>query len=359
MDFGYLILVVIIVILTTLIKPAFKWFLVQRIVRSGDNEPRVIDVVSHLLSERLYKVFVELINRRQSLVELFYRVGLTFSTVFDSDGFSVLLTPGEKGWKFIAWDHVYDKNDLDSIAMSLESLSDTNIHEVVRTKRVVVIPDTSKYSKWEKKESVPALSWMGIPIVDEGKVIGVISIDWFRKYGPKRWMVNVSERMIGELESLIKTFRDVREMMESVDLDPVIGVPNVNAFKKDFERLKESGRVGVMSVKILNMQKIEKVYGRKISVEFLKKVYDRLSKIVQDKGKVYLYSSGVFVIIINKPSAGYLINLERKITFSFLRVIEIFKEDKVVFFKANVEVKHGVYPENGDSLESLMKILEI
>jgi diguanylate cyclase (GGDEF)-like protein len=95
------------------------------------------------------------------------------------DGGSILLVRGSQA--YVARQRGYDLADPDyalAAAVTAFSIAETpNLLKVMESLQPVIIPNTQAYPGWVPVENYPYRSWIGSPLIVEGKVEAIISLD--------------------------------------------------------------------------------------------------------------------------------------------------------------------------------------
>ena len=353
------IVVAISLVLIVLIRPAVLWLLFERLFKNS-GEKRYFSLYKamyEIISKRIYKAFAVNISESNSWEKLMNNVATVLMESFGGDGYSVLLTPENKEWHFVAWPSIYDKDDLAKIARKLQKEGHSNIHKVIEARKVVVIENTRRYEKWQRIGKAANLnSWIGIPLISNGKVIGVLSIDFMEKYKVSKWKRVVAEMLISDIETINRAYQELLELIYEPNIDPITKNFNKNALKIDVKRYSKSHkRLGIVYIKISNFDKLLKVYGNSVMIEAVKKSIDKLKKIVEDKGRIYSISLKELAILVPNPIPGFLISLEKRVSTEFLRVVDVEKDFRKIFIKLDVKVGIASYPEDVQDPKELLQ----
>ena len=333
-----------------LIRPAVLWLLLERLLKNI-GEKRYFSLYKtmyEVISKRVYKALAINISKNNSWGNLMNDIATILMKAFSGDGYSVLLTPENKDWHYIAWPSVYDKDDLVKIARILQKEDHSNIHEVIKTKEVVVINDTKKYNKWQKIGKAGNLgSWLGIPLISNDKVLGVLSVDFMEKNKISKWKKVVAKMLISDIETINKAYKDLLELVYEPNVDPITKNLNKNALDIDLKRYSKIHKgLGIVYIEVVNFNKLSRVYGQSVMIEAVIKSINKLENIVEDRGKIYSISSEKFAILIPNPIPGFLLSLKRRITAEFLRVVDIEKDFRKFFIKLDLKIGTASSPED-------------
>ncbi|MCD6450559.1 MAG: diguanylate cyclase, partial [Thermotogaceae bacterium] len=230
-----------------------------------------------------------------------------------------------KEWHFVAWHASYDKDDLLKIATLLEDEKENNIHEVLRSKDVLVINNIKKYEKWKKIGKASVLSsWLGIPLISNDKVLGVISIDYMEKTKLNKWQRIVARKLLDDLKIINEAYRDIISVIYEPNVDPVTKNLNKNALEIDLKKYSRKFRsLGIIYIKITNFDRLVKAYGQTVVVEAVIKFVEKLQEMVRDKGKIYTISLKEHTILAPDPIPGFLLSLKKRISAEFLKVMDV------------------------------------
>ncbi len=357
MEFVYLITIGMGIVIASLIKPALSWMRLKGAFIGAfrsEKPPSHVSFLAAVARERLYEIFFRMFKQRRPSEYLFWELGRALMDVFGADGFSVMLTPPNKNWYYIAWSNLYDRKDLMEIAAHLRKADFSNILMVVKSSDVQYINDTVKFGHWYGTDN-PVHSWLGIPLIVNGETIGVLSIDWFEKGRVKKWMVGVGREIVKEISKIIESFEEIMRLLSEPNIDPILGIPNLNALREELSRAQSRLRnIGLIYIKIDNFDKLSKVYGNQIGNEVLKSAYKRISETVERKARIFKIGGDEFVLLVDNPLPGSLINFERRISNAFLRIMNVSKGEKRAFVKLNLRIGAAMVPNDTENASELL-----
>ena len=360
-----IIVVILSLVVIALLRSYFQWIRSRSLLMkvSRDLEPSEATVALIFLKMRIYESFHRIVTKRGGAEEFLRDVGMAMKEVLDSDAWSVILTHENGKWYFAAWDNFYDKKDLDEIIPHIQKSGGARL--VFEKKEVLDIPNTSKKKFWrdiielvEKREgrTFETRSWIGVPVISEGKVVAVISIDWFTPRAYKKWMIDILKVLTDDLSKAFQSMKDISDIMTFEDYDPLFGLPGEKALMRDLEKLKSSGAgFSIIIVEITNTRRIWQLYGQIVKGKAMKKVVRRLRGIFEGHVRMYSKSSNEVVIILETLSHQLLISYQRKILGEFLRVFRIDNDENPVFVKLSAKVGYAIYPEDGDNISELFE----
>ncbi len=357
--------ILLVLIIAALLKSHLSWEGVRRILSRvfPYDEPSPVLVRFLYLRMSIYEAFYEVATQRGNIESFFKLVGESIKKTMDADAYSVLFTPQDGNWYFVAWDEKYDKRDLDSVAPLMREMSGAKmVHDSGEVKEM---SRTSKFKEWRYVQELADVkniggetkAWIGIPVKAGGKVVAVISMDWFEPRRYRRWAVDMARRISEDVSTVAEGMRDIIEMMTRSDYDPLFGVPGRRAFEEDFKEMAGKGeRVGIVVIRIEGIERIREIYGQSIRNEILKSIAKRLKSVFAPKIRIYSLSQNTLAFLVPNPSQTSLITFQRKVLGEFLRVFNVRKSGKNVFAKLNAKVGFSVFPDDGEDLSSLLDL---
>ena len=342
-----------------LVRPAILWLLFEKLFKSTGEKKyfSLYKAMYEIISKKIYKAFAINISENNPWESLMNDIAIILMESFGGDGYSVLLTPENKEWHYIAWPSIYDKDDLAKIARILQKEDHSNIHEVIKAKEAVVINDTKKYNKWQKIGKAGNLgSWLGIPLISNDKVLGVLSVDFMEKNKINKWKKVVAEMLIKDLETINKSYKDLISIIYEPNIDPITRNLNKNALDIDIKRYSKTNKgLGILYIKVLNFDRLARIYGQSVMIETIIRSIEKLEEIVEDKGKIYSISLEELAILVPNPIPGFLLTLKRRITAEFLRIINVEKDLRKFFIKLDLKIGIASYPEDVQNPENLLE----
>ncbi len=355
-------LFVLILIFGILLKPALSWMRFERHLRNvlrkveEDFPSDVVMLYVLTMRERIYETFQEAMAKKKSHEEFFKEIAEYLSGVFGCDSYSVLLTPKDGEWSFTAWSSNLDKVNLRKIAKALSKAENSNISEVIEKKSVLYIPDTRKHERWRELET-PVRTWIGVPLMIGGEVVGVINLDWFEPDRVRSYMIESLSRIVQDLEKVLNSMEEFRNVVLESDIDILLGIPNRRAFEK-FSRIVEAEgkRIGIVLIDLERFKKINEVYGYTIGNEVLKRVKDRILSSIRKEDRLFRFGGDELALVIEEPTLEKMDVVSRKMKHVFLRVFEVDREGVPVFVKLNAKVGWSIFPDEADSIERALEI---
>ena len=355
---------ILILIVVALLKSHLNWEGVRRLLHDVGDLPSLVNARLLYLKKELYEAFYETTVNKESIDYFFTLVGYAIKTALYSDAWSVILTPKNSDWRFIAWDKKYDKRDLDAAAPYIQESGGARI--AYEKREVVDIPNTMRQKRWREIDELMARkgfgegetkSWIGVPVVVGREVVAVISVDWFRPRGYKPWMVDLLREFSKDISKVVGSIRDIVDLMRRIDYEPTLGIAGRRALEEEFRRLKEEGkRIGIILVKIENLERVRKIYGQSVRNDLAREAVRRLKDSFGDRAKMFSISLDTIVIILENIVPTMLPSYQRKVLNEFLRIFGVQKEGRTLFMKLQARVGYAVYPDDSEDLEGLLSV---
>ncbi len=351
--------VLLIVVVGAFVRPVLWWLRFSRHLRriSSDTSSGESSIYYLYLRQEVYSLFHRTITHGKDVDYLLKEMARSTAEVFGCDSWSVLLTPSGKEWNYVAWSEDLDKVNLRGIARGLSETENNNIKRLIETKEVCFIQDTRSHELWTEnvrswgKFPTPVRSWLGIPLIVNDVVVGVINLDWFKPRSIKPYMVRSVERVLQDISQVLESLEEFKSVVLESDLDVLLKIPNRKSFDRFATRIESEGRrVGVVLIDIERLKRFNDVYGHSMGNELLKSITSRIAENIRKEDRLFRYGGDEFVILVENPTAETLKGIERKLRHVFLRIFDVEREGKHVFAKVNIKIGYAIYPDEADSI---------
>lgn len=210
-------------IIGTQIAVAIDYMEALETAESSRRQAQTLRQINRVLSESL------------DLAEVLPLILEQSEKVIPIDGSSIyLLVKG--GIQVEAWRGVYSPFTKQQI-IPLDDL--WGIAEVVRTKAPVLVEDTALAPYWKVDQNSPIKSWLGLPLIARGEVVGVLNMEGYRPQQFNKTHLSLAHpfarqaalaisnaRLYGEAQKRSEQWRRVQEITStlnaSLDMDKVI-----------------------------------------------------------------------------------------------------------------------------------------
>ncbi len=354
-----ILVILLVVIMGIFLRPALWWWVFSRHLKKvAKDAPSDLDHQSLLyylhLRQDVYSAFHRIITGKGEMEDFLRQIAEKASSLFEADSWSVLLTPEDKDWSYMAWAENLDKVNLRGIAKALKESEKNNIKDLISRREVAFMQDTKVDYRWEKYAS-PVRSWLGIPLIVNEKVVGVLNLDWFKPHSVKPYMIESVKALVRDLTHVLESFEEFRNVVLESNLDILLKIPNRKSFDRFSEYVESEGkRVGLLLIDIEKFKRFNEIYGHAMGNELLKKIVRRISGNIRREDRLFRYGGDEFVIVVDNPSLESLKVMERKLAHIFLKIFDVEKDGKHVFAKVNIKVGFAIYPDEASSvLEAL------
>ncbi|MBO8161645.1 MAG: sensor domain-containing diguanylate cyclase [Thermosipho sp. (in: Bacteria)] len=278
------------------IRHAIVLFYLKRLDKKSVNvvPPKYSNVFRTGFFARIFRIVFVGLEKRLSEKEIFKDIFNTLSNLFKNDSWSILLTPREKDWTFFVWSYNLDKGPLDELAKCLQKNVPSNIKKVFESKLPFLIEDVSNFSEWLEVKNLSVKSWVGIPILINNEVYGIINLDWKRKKRFRRRHIEFFKIVSEEISMIISYILNVKELILEANTDILTGIFNRRKLEeKGIEEYKE-----FIFLDLNGFKRVNDTFGHEVGDEVLKIVANRLKNSLKSEDLCIRYGGDEFVIAL-------------------------------------------------------------
>ncbi|ANQ53719.1 hypothetical protein BG95_04565 [Thermosipho sp. 1063] len=302
-----------------------------------------------LTSKILLETTVEVL-KDESVDKFFHKLADKSLPILKFDAWSVLEVEDKERVKFVAVSDFYQRFDVEKIEKKL-SFQDFALYNVVlNTKRWKYIKDVSKTRAWVPNNRIS--SWIGIPLLFDSKVYGVLSLDYFKikRLGLKeKLFLDNFQRNFSKIAS---DFRQLKELFYQKYIDQLTSLKNRHFIEEFFESNKE--RVGLIFCDLNKFKSINDTYGHRFGDEVIKVVAKRLKNVLKSTDQVVRYGGDEFIIITkNVDKIHVIINRIKNI----IKKYDIIIDGKKV--NLGISCGYAIFPDDGTDLWEILHIADL
>lgn len=277
------------------------------------------DLLGQVLMFKIYKFVVERIDKKENVHQVLKDLLHMISVFFGADAWSLLLTPEEKDWTFFSWSFSIDKKPLKEMALFLQKERPVTIKTVLETKKMFYIKDVSKFKDWKEIKEYKTFSWIGIPVVLDNKVYGILNLDYYK---PKK-LNRIEKRIINlvskEISIVINHLFNLRDLIQDSYKDILTGVYNRKILQD--EKLKDYKLFFFLDIN--GFKEINDKYGHLVGDEILKITAKRLKKIFKEEDIIIRYGGDEFLICLKEINNISISDIRKRIKEAISNEVKI------------------------------------
>jgi len=345
-----MLLYVLVLLIIVLLVFLFKQFIIMNYLKKinkkiGFHEKNKI--LGQVLMSKIYKFVIEKLEQRDSDKQVLNDLLQIISEFFEADEWSLLLTPEDKNWTFLAWSFKMDKKPLDEMALFLQKEKPETVKRILKTKEMFYIKDTLHFKDWKEVKEFQTLSWIGIPIIIDGNVYGILNLDFYKKIKKlsrtEKKLINLISKEIPLVINHIFNLRDLvldsyKDILTEVYNRKILNEKSLRGYKIFF------------FIDINEFKRINDNYGHLVGDEILKITAKRLKNIFKEDDIIVRYGGDEFLICLKERNNLSIEDIKERIKKTLSRDIKI----KDLIIKISVSV--GEFLKDED--ESLNAIIE-
>jgi len=305
------------------------------------------EILGQVLISKIYKFVIEKFDQKNNDKQVLSDLLQIISEFFEADEWSLLLTPEDKNWTFLAWSFKMDKKPLDEMALFLQKEKPETVKRILKTKEMFYIKDTLHFKDWKEVKEFQTLSWIGIPIILDGNVYGILNLDFYKKIKKlsrtEKKLINLISKEIPLVINHIFNLRDLvldsyKDILTEVYNRKILNEKSLRGYKIFF------------FIDINEFKKINDNYGHLVGDEILKITAKRLKNIFKEDDIIVRYGGDEFLICLKERDNLSIEDIKERIKKTLFRDIKI----KDLIIKISVSV--GEFLKDED--ESLNAIIE-
>ncbi|MBO8139665.1 MAG: sensor domain-containing diguanylate cyclase [Thermosipho sp. (in: Bacteria)] len=342
----YVLVLLIIVLLIFLFKQFIMMNYLKKINKKiGSHEKN--EILGQVLISKIYKFVIEKFDQKNNDKQVLSDLLQIISEFFEADEWSLLLTPEDKKWTFLAWSFKMDKKPLDEMALFLQKEKPETVKRILKTKEMFYIKDTLHFKDWREVKEFQTLSWIGIPIILDGNVYGILNLDFYKKIKKlsraEKKLINLISKEIPLVINHIFNLRDLvldsyKDILTEVYNRKILNEKSLRGYKIFF------------FIDINEFKRINDNYGHLVGDEILKITAKRLKNIFKEDDIIVRYGGDEFLICLKERNNLSIEDIKERIKKTLFRDIKI--EDLII----KISVSVGEFLKDGD--ESLNAIIE-
>ncbi len=285
------------------------------------------------------------LQKSSTIEEEYWKLVNIASMFFEADSATVIdVSKLQKDWHFVAI-----KNTPNNILKAVEEQikhSDYSgtITEIKNTKKILYIPDTKKYSQWIPAKN-SSLSWMGIPIMADDVVVGILSVDGNKVNKFIKENIVFAQALSDVLNSITGRIMYMEKLNSYSVTDSLTGLYNkrelIGRIKEEINRAIRYDRK--LSIAIFDLDKFKEwndTYGHLEGDRLLAEIGKIIKLSVRSSDIPFRFGGDEFIVIFPETIANEAFNITK--TFSErLSQIELQKNIKVTFSAGVAEYKIG------------------
>lgn len=306
----------------------YRMFTVMRYLRKF-NEKLVFcekeKIIEKLVMFNIYKFVIESLEQSNDVRKILNDLLQKISELFEADAWSFLLTPEHKNWTFLAWSYKMDKKPLDEMASFLQDELPETVKKILQTKQMFYVVDTTNYNDWKEIKETQNLSWIGIPIVIDNKVYGILNLDFYNKF---KKLSKSEKKMISllmkDLPIIINHIFNLKNLVLDSYKDILTGVYN----RKILYDKKLADYKFFFFIDINQFKQINDTYGHLIGDEILKIIAKRLENVFKEEDLIIRYGGDEFLVCLKDNNSVSIDNVKERIKNIINKEI-IFKDQKI------------------------------
>jgi len=342
----YVLVLLIIVLLIFLFKQFIMMNYLKKINKKiGSHEKN--EILGQVLISKIYKFVIEKFDQKNNDKQVLSDLLQIISEFFEADEWSLLLTPEDKKWTFLAWSFKMDKKPLDEMALFLQKEKPETVKRILKTKEMFYIKDTLHFKDWREVKEFQTLSWIGIPIILDGNVYGILNLDFYKKIKKlsrtEKKLINLISK---EIPLVINHIFNLRDLVLDSYKDILTEVYN----RKILNEKSLRGCKFFFFIDINEFKRINDNYGHLVGDEILKITAKRLKNIFKEDDVIVRYGGDEFLICLKERNNLSIEDIKERIKKTLFRDIKI--EDLII----KISVSVGEFLKDGD--ESLNAIIE-
>lgn len=289
------------------------------------------EILSQVLMYKIQKFVIEKLDKHEDNKKVLIDLIQIISDLFGADVWSILLTPENKDWTFLAWSFKMDKKPLDEMAKFLQNEKPDNVKKILETKEIFYLKDVSHFEGWREVKEFQTLSWIGIPIIIDEKVYGILNLDYYKKVKKlnrlKKKMITIISK---EISQIINHIFNLSELVLDSYKDILTGLYN----RKILNEKSLMNYKVFFFIDIDDFKKINDNYGHLIGDEILIITAKRLKNIFKEDDIVVRYGGDEFLVCLKESNNLSIEEIKKRIKKVLSRDIKI--KDRI--FSVNVSV---------------------
>lgn len=305
-------------------------------------------VISRYIWSMTLEAVLEDLKQRKSPKETLSHLFSLVAEIVKADAWSFLLTPEEGDWNFYVWSNSYDGVELHQIARRIQEVSPENIKKVIVTKKPVIYRPRS----WKLDQRLKV--WLGVPVIFEGQVAGILNLDWFR---PKsrlslRCKLKVVEFIVNDVSRVISQLFHLHEILLNVRMDPVTETYNRTVLEEYRTNLQNTSYT-VIFIDLDGFKQVNDSVGHRVGDLVLLTLAKRVQRTIRSNDLLVRYGGDEFVVVTRAKgkSLETLINRLQSVVETPVKIDE--KE-----FHVGISIGTALVPEEASSVEEAIELAD-
>jgi len=310
--------------------------------------PSFKSVLNRYVRSKILEVILEDLKQRKSPKETLSHLFSLVAEIVRADAWSLLLTPERGDWDFYVWSDPYDRIELHQVAKQIQKTPAKNIRRVIATKKPMVF----KVHSWKFNQRLKA--WLGMPVMLEGKVAGVLNLDWFR---PKsqlslKYKSKIVEHIVNDISQVIPPLFHLHEILLNSRMDPVTETYNRTALEEYRANLRNTSYT-VIFIDLDGFKRVNDSSGHRVGDLVLLTLAKRIQRTIRPDDLLVRYGGDEFVVITRAKEKG-LESLINRLQSAVEAPVKIDGKE----FHVGISIGTALVPEEASSIEEAIELAD-
>lgn len=340
--------------------------------RFDEDEVRICEQAASLVALALEKFqAVEDAQRRAATSEILRKAGMavteklelqkTANRILEQlkalvpyDSASVQLLEGDSleiigghGWQ----------NEAEVLGIRFALTGDNPNATVIASAKTLYLPDAAQdYRQFQSSPHDHIRSWLGIPLITQDRVIGLLAIDSFQADGFDEHQIRIASEFAGQASIALENARLFHETQTQALTDALTGIYNRRGLFQtgefEFQRARRINRpFSILMFDIDHFKQINDTHGHGVGDEILRHLAQRCSRSSRSTDIVCRYGGEEFIILLPETNLEAARLIGERLRKSIMR--ETFQTDAG---KLHIHISIGVTEAHKqDTLTSLIE----
>jgi len=299
-----------------------------------------------------------------STIELHQVINITCSIIqqaVHADAYYLGLVKGD----YVRLELVYDRGEYHP--PTEVPLEGTLAHYVLRRGSPLLINDMEREgmlypSRRHLGREQPAQSWLGVPMISGGEVIGIIAVAAYRKNAFSLHDQHLLENIARQAAMAIDNARHHQEVEQRAQLDSLTEVMNHNAFLEALEKALTEARTLGSTVSLIMLdvdffKAYNDSYGHLLGDRLLKALIQTIRQNIKSTDLVGRWGGEEFAIALPNANGAQALNVAQRIAHTLATVCLLDREGKPID-PPTVSQGIAVFPQEASSAYSLIDLAD-
>ncbi|ONN27431.1 hypothetical protein XJ44_03715 [Thermosipho affectus] len=293
----------------------------------------------------LYEILLKnLRNEKENLYNVFEYI----KKLLGADSWSFLFTPENKEWRFLLWSSTLDEKPLEILGEYFQKQSPNNLKKIMLSKEYFYIEDVIGKSYWVEVKEISVKSWVGIPLVYNGKVYGILNIDWYKLRRKKSTDDIIFKSITENLSFILYNYLKLHEKVNDVNRDILTNLYS----RKVLDDVLIENYTHILFIDLNKFKNINDTYGHLMGDEVLRIISERMKRTIKNGDLLIRYGGDEFVLLINSSEEGVKV-LVKRLKEHISKRINIGNKD--ICIGVSIGIQKVV---SGKSLDELIKLAD-